>query len=121
MKILFSKITSFLLVLTLLTQVSMFTIVSYFYTNYNEVLTASCCVNKDVDDSCKAKCFFDETEEKASSNKSAEMKKVEVVFCEEYHTIELLDDVVSLKDDVYFYNTEYSFLYGRQFPRPPIS
>ena len=91
------------------------------YTNYNEVLTASCCVNKDIDENCNAKCFLEETEENETQNQSITLKKAEIFFCQESQIIEVLAVIIPKKENVYFYKTQYSFLYGSQSPRPPIS
>ena len=91
------------------------------YSNYNETLTASCCVNKGIDDNCNAKCFLNKTQEQEQENQSTEQKKNDGFFCQETLSHTLLDNISFLDLQIFVYSTQYSFLYSSQPPRPPIS
>jgi hypothetical protein len=54
-------------------------IVSYLYHNHNEALTHSCCINKNTNKNCKAKCIVTKTEKQQKESNQELSKKIELI------------------------------------------
>ncbi len=110
------------LVITL--QSIQFTISSFFYTNFNQVLVANCCKNKTTDPSCKAKCFLGESEKQQKDTNASTIKKIECLV----HNFAVLklskvqNTLISeTKKTNYKYQNQYLFLFLKEKFDPPIN
>ena len=91
------------------------------YTNYNEALTLTCCINKEIDDDCNAKCFVVKTQEQEEDQQSTKHEKKEVYIYNELIVFNFTEEVKLTDNHTFAHSVNYSFLYGSQSPRPPIS
>jgi hypothetical protein len=114
------KIIAFILVFAILGQGLQLAIVSYLYQNHNEVLVESCCINKNKDKSCKAKCVVDKTQKEQKNSDEQSLKKVDWFVNNSFAFTKIIltqhTDNQIVND---FYLNNYSFQFLEYLGRPP--
>jgi len=115
-----SHILSYIFITLFIVKSALFSVTTYFFVNNNEELTALCCVNKDTDINCKAKCFLDTTKE-SSDQKETETQKVSFDFFEQEKLISVIEEnSFSLREDNFYYSSYSPSEEKIKLVKPPI-
>lgn len=95
-------------------------VIVYLYQNHNEILTASCCVNKNTDPTCQAKCVLERTENDQKESGEILKKEISALYYQEVNETNIIDfDFLKKSVKTSFYENQYSFSFQEITLKPP--
>lgn len=113
------RILSYLFIALFCFKSALFSITSYLYVNENETLTELCCINKNTDTSCKAKCFLESTKQTSKDTEKSSVKLTVDYFTSETNLVPIVVSDFKLRIDNFCHLGSRSISSVFLLDRPP--